>query len=62
MNQFYQLGQEAHADCIRYQVPIIPQPMKSSAMMTERKSLPTWRHREEILNMISKNKVSIFYP
>lgn len=48
---------QTHADCIKYHMPIIPQPLKASALIAERKSLPTWSHREEILNMISKNKV-----
>jgi hypothetical protein len=53
-------GQQSHADCIKYHMPIIPQPVKSSALLADRKSLPTWSHREEILNMISQNKVCCF--
>lgn len=52
-------GQDSmpHADCIKYHVPIIPQSVKPSGLHAARQSLPTWCHREEILNMIANNKV-----
>ena len=58
--EFVNIGQESHADCIKYNMPIIPQPLKSSALFAERKALPTWSHRQEILEMISENKVSFY--
>lgn len=50
-----------HADCIKYHVPIIPQSVKASGLLTTRKNLPTWGHREEILNMINNNKVGFSF-
>lgn len=51
------LGQRLHADCIHSFIPIVPPPLKPCALLEERKRLPTWLHRSEIIDVISKNQV-----
>ena len=55
--QFFFVGQNTHADCLNHYVPVIPPPLKPSAQLEDRKKLPTWTHREDILDLISKNQV-----
>lgn len=46
-----------HADCLSSYVPIIPPKLKCPSLLEERKKLPTWSHREEILDKIAHNQV-----
>lgn len=51
------IGQGTHADCIHSYVPVVPPPLRPNALIEERKKLPTWSHRQEILDIICQNQV-----
>lgn len=52
-------GQNTHADCLNHYIPIIPPPLKASSQIEERKKLPTWSNRDDILELVSKNQVKL---
>jgi hypothetical protein len=58
-NLFF-IGQNTHADCLNHYIPVVPPPLKLTSQLEDRKKLPTWTHREEILDLICKNQVILY--